>query len=235
METNPSLTGCIFRTAGLGIHTKLGRHLALVFLLLLCPRLIPQDFYQDQTKAVANAMLTKTGLHLPKGMPDILSLIDHQSKQSECEVIDVRWISLPGSDSIPANRTSALSYPQTFSQVARRRHSGCDRASYRAYPSDFPFVQFIVFGTTNEGEIRGLHADRDPREWIAECPELFGGKSTADTVCGVMVRPEVTASIHMPQDKQITLLVFFLRRFTTPNEWDLERLGALDLGVVREQ
>jgi hypothetical protein len=208
-------------------RSSIRRCIVLVALLFLGQTLPSQDFRGDQAKALADAMLSQTGLRLPSGVPDIFSLISREESSSVCEEIDVRWVSLPGSSPLPLNKALSLQSAQKFSQLARREHAGCAPPFYRT--ADFPSAQFIVFGTSPSGEIRGLHAERDPRELIAECPELGGEKSTPDTVCGIMLKPDITASIHMPHDDQITQLLFFIRRFESQSASHLQRVGSLGL------
>jgi hypothetical protein len=195
-----------------------------------CPA---QGVMEEQFK-VAEAMLTQTGLHLPKDIPDIMSFIKIQGANTECESIDVHWVSWPGKELLTRQEAFRVHSPQSFTLKSRRAVlPSCDPKSYRAFASDFPIAEIIVFGTTEKDEIRGLHVMRDPRSIIAECPELWGGKSTPETRCGEFIRPEAIVSVAMPRDPALARLVFFARIFTGPGQWHLERLGILDLAQVK--
>jgi hypothetical protein len=188
-----------------------------------------------QSKSVAEAMLSQTGLHLPKGTSDIVSFIAMQGAETQCESIDVRWVSLPGNDLIPSQEAMRIRSAQSFSLLARRAILPiCDPKSYRAFVSDLPWAEFIAFGTTRKDEIRGLYFIRDPRLIIAECPELFGGKSTPETRCGPFINPKISVSVTMPSDPELSRLVFVVKVFTGRDEWHLERLGVLELADVKD-
>jgi tetratricopeptide (TPR) repeat protein len=182
------------------------------------------------------AMLAQTGLHLPQGTRDIMSFIQSQGTSMDCETITVRWISLPGSNAIPSQDARRVSFPQSFTVKGRSpaRHD-CKENSYRARASTLDqTLKLAIFGTTETGEIRGLHvigAGGDPRMSISECPELFGGKSTPETRCGEFISPEADIGVVMPLNPALTRLVFFERVYTAPLQWHFERLGSLDLSA----
>ena len=189
-----------------------------------------QGALDDESKAVVQAMLTQTGLHLSGDTPDILTLITKQGAQTACDEIDVKWVSLPGQKSLlTPTEACQLRLPQSFSLLTRRVFPQCDPKSYRTWLGDLRYSRLIVFGTTQDSEIRGLDFGRDPREMIAECPELFGGKSTPETRCGILIDPEAIANLIIPRDPALTRLVFFFRTFTGREQWHLERLGELEL------
>jgi tetratricopeptide (TPR) repeat protein len=182
------------------------------------------------------AMLAQTGLHLPQNIPDIVNFIENQRARTPCETVEVQWVSLPGNKMLPypEARTQQVSFAQTFTAKGRRPvMPQCGPNSYRARVSDLDqSLALAIFGTTDTGEIRGLHiigAGGDPRMMIAECPELFGGKSTAETKCGQFMMPETEMAIAMPVDPTLTRLVFFERVYTAPDQWHFERLGAVNV------
>jgi hypothetical protein len=187
-----------------------------------------QDVFRGEAEQVERAMLSQTGLHLPENTPDIPALIAKQIAQTACDDIEVNWITLPGQKHpIPANDAKQMHLPQSLSLRGRHELLQCAKGAYQARPSDFPYFGLIVFGTTRDDEIRGLYyVVSDPRLMIVECPELFGGKRSPETKCGYFMQPEIDVMVRMPRDPAISQLVFFVRTYTGPNQWHLERVGS---------
>jgi hypothetical protein len=221
------------RVDDMGVARLLGVFIAALMLLAqisLTSAAQAQVALDDESKAVVDAILTQTGLHLPGGTLDILSFIEKQGANTECDAIDVHWISFPGQKSpLTVSEASQLHLPQSFSLEARRALPQCHRNSYGMWPHEFRFSRLIVAGADQLGEIRSLYLSLDPRWMVAECPELFGGTSTPETRCGNMINPEATINVVIPRDAALTRLVFYFREFKGREQWHLERLGELKL------
>jgi hypothetical protein len=189
-----------------------------------------QDVYNDQTHRTAEAMLTDTDVKLPEGVKDIFAFVAKQDTESNCETIQVNWIALPGhKGALPAKEARELNLPQTLRYVDRKSLARCGRASYRTELAMFPYMNLAIFGMNHRAELLGLHVEQDPREMIVECPELFGGKSTAETKCGIFIMPETTVGVRMPRNPDIEKLEFYLRVYKDANSWHFEKVGEVRL------
>jgi hypothetical protein len=200
------------------------RQLVLVFIVLVASIAHAQG---ADSNALASAMLSQTGLHLPKGASDIFDFIRDYSSgpERDCDVFSVRWVSWPGDKWLRINEADQQHVPQSFSLEGHNSRI-CQPRQLRP---DFRFSGLLVFGTTDEGEIRSLQVfprNGDPRVVILDC---FGGKSPPETRCGEWVRPQATLTLLVPHSAAISKLRFFMARSTAPTEWQLEPLGILSI------
>jgi hypothetical protein len=184
----------------------------------------------DETRSNAATVLEQSGQRLPDGLSDLFQVTKRQSTRTECEIINVEWISLPsGKEMVPIMEVEPLHFPQSLSLRDRQSLSTCDRGTYRADPTEFLYFGFVVLGVSANGTIRGIEVGNDPRVVIVECPELFGGKSTPQTRCGHFIKRRILVDVRMPRDPELSHLTFYVRRFTSLREWHLERVGSIDL------
>jgi hypothetical protein len=185
----------------------------------------------NEPRTIAIDVLKQSGLGLPEGVSDLVEFTAKQGARTDCESINVEWTSLPESKKFaPEIDTDGPDFPETLTIQSRHSFPTCGPKAYRAFPADFPFFGFVVFGVSIDGTIRGLQVDSDPRVMIVDCFVLSGQVLPPPDHCGRFVQRKGTVDIRMPRDPELARLIFYVRKYDSrPGYWHIVRVGSIDL------
>jgi hypothetical protein len=185
----------------------------------------------NDPRTITIDVLKQSGLHLPDEVPSLIEFVAKQGAQTDCESISVEWTSLPGSKKLAREADAdGPDFPETLSMASRKSFSICDVKTYRTFPATIPFFDFVVFGVSADGTIRGFQMTTDPRLNIVDCFVVPGLKQLPNDQCGRFIWGKGLVEIWMPRDPEIARLIFFVRKYDSPpGYWHIVRVGSVDL------
>jgi hypothetical protein len=157
--------------------------------------------------------LQEAGIHLPSSVSGIQGFFSYQNNLTTHQEFIVQWDSLPGHTEIMRMK-EAEGIPLSPDFVVKDR-----KQNVRGAVGDGHYEVFrslVIVAVDSKGQVRGLKLGFDERIIVGE-------------EAGLLIQPNVTLRFRLPDDPQITSIIFFLGAPRPEGGAKLVRVGAIDL------